>query len=302
VSQGDEVSVHYDPMIAKLVVWSQDRSSALRKLRSCLSEYNIVGLNTNVDFLMQLSAHEKFVEGDVHTDFIDQHYNELFPNNSVSDQLVTQAVLASLLNEIQACSNRQKSCSDQFNPFAAYPMMRLNQSFQRNLKIKCKDSTFDVQLTCSDGGKYKIKIGDGTELDVTAKLSVTDNVNHIELTADGQISKSRVVFMDEDIFIFTKDGSCCFSMEKPAFLTSQSGATSGAGGAVAPMPGIIEKILVQDGEEVVKGQPLLVMIAMKMEYVIRAPEAGIVKKVSYRVGDSVAKNAALVQFELAVEN
>ena len=91
-------------------------------------------------------------------------------------------------------------------------------------------------------------------------------------------------------------------MEKPAFLTSQSGATSGAGGAVAPMPGIIEKILVQDGEEVVKGQPLLVMIAMKMEYVIRAPEAGIVKKVSYRVGDSVAKNAALVQFELAVEN
>lgn len=91
-------------------------------------------------------------------------------------------------------------------------------------------------------------------------------------------------------------------MEKPTFLTSQSGSSLSDGGAVAPMPGIIEKILVQDGEQVVKGQPLLVMIAMKMEYVIRAPEAGVVKKVFYKVGDNVAKNAALVKFELADEN
>ena len=91
-------------------------------------------------------------------------------------------------------------------------------------------------------------------------------------------------------------------MEKPAFLSSQSGSSSADGGAVAPMPGIIEKILVQDGEQVEKGQPLLVMIAMKMEYVIRAPEAGTVKKVFYKVGDNVAKNAALVKFVSAEEN
>lgn len=62
------------------------------------------------------------------------------------------------------------------------------------------------------------------------------------------------------------------------------------------MPGIIEKILVRDGEQVQIGQPLLVMIAMKMEYVIRAPKAGVIEKVNYKVGDSVAKNAALVRF------
>jgi len=301
VSQGDEVSVHYDPMIAKLVVWSQDRSSALRKLRSCLSEYNIVGLNTNVDFLMQLAAHEKFVEGDVHTDFIEQHYDELFPKRAISDQLVSQAVLASVLNEIQTSAALQKSSHDPHNPFALYPMARLNHPLQRNLKVKAQDSTFDVQLSC-DGGNYKIKVGDGMELNVSAKLSATDNVCHIELDAHGQISKSRVVFMDNDVYIFTKDGSCCFSMEKPAFLSSQSGSSSADGGAVAPMPGIIEKILVQDGEQVEKGQPLLVMIAMKMEYVIRAPEAGTVKKVFYKVGDNVAKNAALVKFVSAEEN
>ena len=63
VRQGDEVSVHYDPMIAKLVVWGKDRNSALLKLRSCLAEYNIDGLSTNVDFLMDLSGHPEFVKG-----------------------------------------------------------------------------------------------------------------------------------------------------------------------------------------------------------------------------------------------
>lgn len=91
-------------------------------------------------------------------------------------------------------------------------------------------------------------------------------------------------------------------MEKPSFLSKQGLGSQGMGGAVAPMPGIIEKILVQDGEEVKEGQPLLVMIAMKMEYVIRAPESGIVEKVNYKVGDSVAKNAALVRFVSSSEN
>lgn len=85
-------------------------------------------------------------------------------------------------------------------------------------------------------------------------------------------------------------------MEKPAYLANQNQGSLSQGGAVAPMPGIIEKVLVQDGEQVQLGQPLLVMIAMKMEYVIRAPKAGLVEKVLYKVGDSVAKNAALVRF------
>ena len=92
-----------------------------------------------------------------------------------------------------------------------------------------------------------------------------------------------------------QDSSFCFSLEKPAFLTSHGHSQTGKGGAVAPMPGIIEKIFVEDGQSVKVGEPLLVMIAMKMEYVIRAPEAGIVEKVFFKVGDNVAKNAALVQ-------
>ncbi len=107
------------------------------------------------------------------------------------------------------------------------------------------------------------------------------------------------ICVDDDFHL--QEGSMTFTLEKPAFLTKQGQGSQGQGGAVAPMPGIIEKILVQDGEEVKAGQPLLVMIAMKMEYVIRAPTAGVIEKVLFKAGDNVAKNAALVRFVATAE-
>ena len=205
VTQGDDVSVHYDPMIAKLVVWSSDRSSALRKLRSCLSEYNIVGLNTNVDFLMQLSSHPQFVEGDVHTDFIAQHYNELFPVKPITDNLVGQAVLASMLNEIKLSSSRQGSSLDPYSPFGSYAMGRINHSYQKSVKVKCQDTTYDVRITCCEDGRYRLKIGQNAEeVDVSAKLFDSENVSYIELNANGEITKSRVVFVNGNVHLFTK--------------------------------------------------------------------------------------------------
>merc|ERR1711983_761222 len=99
VRQGDQVSVHYDPMIAKLVVWGPDRQSALDKLHSCLAEYNIDGLANNVNFLMDLAAHPEFVKGNVDTDFIPRHYDELFPKRELKDQQVCAATLAVVLTE-----------------------------------------------------------------------------------------------------------------------------------------------------------------------------------------------------------
>merc|ERR1712096_261777 len=96
VRQSDQVSVHYDPMIAKLVVWGPDRLSALMKLRSCLSEYNISGLSTNVNFLMDLASHPEFVAGNVDTEFIPRHYDTLFPTRVLSTSTLCEAVLATI--------------------------------------------------------------------------------------------------------------------------------------------------------------------------------------------------------------
>lgn len=198
------MSVHYDPMIAKLVVWSSDRSSALRKLRSCLSEYNIVGLNTNVDFLMQLSAHPKFVEGDVHTSFIDQHHDELFPGGKLSDVIVTQAVLASVLSELRSSQHQQAKTNDPFSPFSAYPMARLNHSYQRSVKLTNQSTVHEVAVTSTENGKFLVKVGGSDELQVSARLFKEDDTDFIEVIANGDILKSRVVILDGNVHLFTK--------------------------------------------------------------------------------------------------
>merc|ERR1719278_2082026 len=99
VRQADQVSVHYDPMIAKLVVRGPDRLSALMKLRSCLAEYNISGLSTNVNFLMDLASHPEFVAGNVDTEFIPRHYDTLFPTKETSNELICAATMAVILSE-----------------------------------------------------------------------------------------------------------------------------------------------------------------------------------------------------------
>ena len=109
-------------MIAKLVVWGEDRDSALRKLRACLSEYNIQvmlyiivilmfiinyiqGLSTNVNFLMDLSSHPEFVAGNVDTEFIPRHYDSLFPEKKISDISLCQAVVAGVLSDNKSPQN-----------------------------------------------------------------------------------------------------------------------------------------------------------------------------------------------------
>nr|CAG4638303.1 EOG090X02EP [Cyclestheria hislopi] len=296
VCQGDEVSVHYDPMIAKLVVWSSDRCSALRKLRSCLSQYNIVGLNTNVDFLIRLSSHKKFIEGDVHTDFIPQHQTELFPKTILQEHILAQAVMASIFNEMKTIHENQKTGLDPHSPFTAYSNARFNDLKQRNIKLSHQNISYNVHVTYCSDGEYRLKIDGNSIMNISGRLNHEDNVTEIYVNLNNNMYKSRVVFHRNDIYIFTQDGSYCFSSEIPSFLSRLGSSHLNKDDAVAPMPGIIEKILVKNGQRVNLGDPLIIMIAMKMEYVIRAPQSGIIEKVFYNVGDNVAKNAPLIHF------
>ena len=99
VREKDQVSVHYDPMIAKLIVWGEDRKEALAILRSKLNDYNIAGLSTNIEFIKDLCSHLNFLQGQVHTGFIEEHCRELFRELHVPSEVVAQAALASILYE-----------------------------------------------------------------------------------------------------------------------------------------------------------------------------------------------------------
>lgn len=295
VRQADQVSVHYDPMIAKLVVWGADRPSALRKLRDCLSQYNISGLSTNVNFLMDLASHPEFVAGNVDTEFIPRHFDTLFPVRSLAPSTLCQAVLATLLSETDKVKS-QPSTKDTGSPFSSLTGARFNHHLYRTVSLSQGDTPHQVGVSFQGQGHFLFNVGAQT-YKVTGKLVHNKELNFTELVCDidGVVSKQRVNWDLDSLTLFTKGGSWEFSRPVPKFKL-EGGSGGGLGDAVAPMPGVIEKVFVEEGAEVCQGDPLVVMIAMKMEYVIKAPADGTVAKVNSKVGDFVEKNKVLVAF------
>ena len=123
-------------------------------------------------------------------------------------------------------------------------------------------------------------------------------MTELECDIDGAISKRRVVYRKDGsgtIRLFGENGSLTFSRKLPKFLTQKSGLSGSGDSAVAPMPGVVEKVSVKVGDYIEAGDPLVVMIAMKMEYVIKSPKSGKVEKVYHNIGDFVAKDTLLVK-------
>ncbi|TRY59983.1 hypothetical protein DNTS_010970 [Danionella cerebrum] len=296
VRQGDEVSAHYDPMIAKLVVWGEDRSAALKKLRYCLRQYNIVGLNTNIDFLLSLSGHAEFEAGNVHTSFIAQHHSELFPEaKRPSDEELCQAALALILREKHDTQQFRNSSSDVFSPFASSNGRRLNVLQSRSMTLQLGDNKVEISITYNPDGSYSMQTRDGL-FHVSGELQHEGDVTFLCCSVSGVLSRPKIVLLDNTVHIFSMEGSAQVEVPVPKFLAGVSGSGT-QGGAVAPMTGTIEKVLVKTGDVVQKGDPLMVMIAMKMEHTIRAPKAGVIKKVFFREGTQASRHAALVEME-----
>ncbi|XP_026291108.1 methylcrotonoyl-CoA carboxylase subunit alpha, mitochondrial [Frankliniella occidentalis] len=294
VLQGDEVSVHYDPMIAKLVVWGNNRSEALRKLYSRLCDYNIVGLETNVNFLMNLCQHKEFQKGNVHTGFIPEHNDELFPEQNYSSSLLAQAAFASILCQQNRDVLNAVHGNDPFNNFSGF---RLNHKLIRKFKLVGGGQEHVAEVKYNSPEDFKISINGGEELVVSGSLIKHNGNLQLACCVNGHMSKSSIAVHKEDIFLFTEEGKFQFSVPTPKFvneLLKLSGVSEGS--AVSPMPGVVDKVFVKVGDTVSAGDPLLVIIAMKMEYVIKAPKAGEISKVFYNAGENVRKNASLIQF------
>ncbi|KAK5869551.1 hypothetical protein PBY51_024258 [Eleginops maclovinus] len=280
VREGDEVSAHYDPMIAKLVVWGEDRSAALKKLRYCLRQYNIVGLNTNIDFLLSLSGHPEFEAGNVTTSFIPQYYADLFPTPRVpSGETICQAALGLVLQE--------KKHTQEFAQTSTDPFLRSAPALG--------DKKVEMVVGYNKDGSYTMQIGEKV-YHVTGELELEGGASFLHCSVDGVKSRPKLVILDNTVHLFSMEGSAQVSVPVPKHLAAVSG--SGAqGGAVAPMTGTIEKVMVKAGDMVAVGDPLMVMIAMKMEHTIRAPKSGVIKRVFFSEGSQANRHAPLIELE-----
>ncbi|KAK3595753.1 hypothetical protein CHS0354_025382 [Potamilus streckersoni] len=293
--QRDEVSVHYDPMIAKLIVWAEDRQAALRRCRAALMDYQVLGLNTNIQFLTDLAHHPKFIEGDVHTNFIPQHSKELFPVRILPTSALCQAAVAMVLQKQEVAKTSQLKYLDPFSPFSLCTAVQMNNNPVRFITLKDGDKDVKIEVVTHSDNSYKVRIN-GQEYSVTASLE--SEAGRIKITSiiDGVKSSAWVIQQGLSLHFFTVDGRYDLSLPVPKYVFA-SGAVSSLNDAVAPMPGVIEKVSVSPGTKVQKGDALVIMIAMKMEYVIRAPKDGVVEKIFYKPGDTVAKGVPLVHFK-----
>ncbi|MBL8911407.1 MAG: acetyl/propionyl/methylcrotonyl-CoA carboxylase subunit alpha [Archangium sp.] len=272
VRPGDEITPFYDPMIAKLIVWGEDRAAALARMSDALGSTQIVGLATNVAFLRRLVQSQAFSSADLDTGLIAKNHDALFPAEATPSNAVLALGVAAVLAD-----EARLSAAD---PWSYREGWRLNQAYVRTLKLAGQD----VQITYGRDahhvfGQTLTWRRDGADFDLMLGA----------LPVRGTVVRER-----ETLHVF--HGGVRAELELFDAIAHAGVDDSHAGKLVAPMPGKIVALLAAKGGAVKKGAPLLVMEAMKMEHTITAPSDGTVSEFLFAPGDQVAEGAELLKF------
>ncbi len=297
VRAGDEISRFYDPMIAKLVVWGDDRESALRRLSRALSSYRVVGVTTNIPFLQRVVAHPAFANAHLDTGLIARYQEELLtPAGAPSPQLLAIAAIAEFLRMVGDAARQAHVSQDRWSPWHAVDPWWLNsESHAISFIYSSQAARHEVRLRMTAGS---IRVGiAGAEgapgENLTARASRRGD--EIAITLDGVERSARVVPRGRERYVYLDGHLQKLSLVDP--LAHIAEEVSAGGHLTAPMSGTIVAVLVKAGDTVAKGAPLLVLEAMKMEHTIAAPSAGIVSAVHYRLGDQVSEGTALIDVD-----
>jgi 3-methylcrotonyl-CoA carboxylase alpha subunit len=293
VAGGDEISPHYDPMIAKLIVWDRDRPAALARMRAALEAFQVVGLTTNVGFLGRLVASKAFASADLDTGLIERSRDELFPPPApASDETLALATLAELLRHDREAREHAAASGDPWSPWGECDGWRLNQDNHHILVFR--EGEQQVAVTAHyRKGTYEVELPGGRRM-----LSGEETGAHgLRAWIDGEVVEGTVVRSGATIDVFHGAERHSLELHDP-WLAEVEGDAHG-GGLAAPMPGKVIAVLVATGAAVERGAPLLIMEAMKMEHTITAPGAGTVKEILYAVGEQVAEGAELIRFDAA---
>ncbi|WAC64314.1 acetyl/propionyl/methylcrotonyl-CoA carboxylase subunit alpha [Pseudoxanthomonas sp. SL93] len=291
VVEGDTVTIFYDPMIAKLIVWDEDRPRALARLRDALAACDIAGPKSNIGFLEQLARHPAIVDGTIDTGYLDRHLDEFMPSDQVDASLLVAAAAAALLQQETDARQQAAMSPDPTSPWAIADGWRLGHAGQRPLAFQHRGDTVAVQAQGS-AGHYTLEL-DGTRHDVRG-ARLTGDV--LSLRINEQARQFRVQHHGSRVVLH--DGERRLTVEKvPVYRRTHGSEGSGDGRIVAPMPGRVVLVKARPGDGVTAGQELLVMEAMKMELAVRAPRDGVVADVRASAGDFVEADAILVTLE-----
>ena len=283
VAQGDEITPYYDSMIAKLIVWDDNREQALARLRGALAKYRIVGVTSNIDFLQRLASAPAFVNADLDTALIERERAWLFPPTVAPPR---DAWLAAVIGTL-----RQATPGVDRSPWAASDGWRLGARSMREVRLRAGDETKTVGVQYREGG-WTLRLDDQM---VEASAQGTANGNaELDLTLDGRRCGATIVMQGERLHVFMNGRHDVLTLIDP--LAYKAAAATGPEGMRAPMPGRVTALVAAPGTEVAKGSPLLVLEAMKIEHTIVAPSQGAVRAFKVAAGEQVGEGTELVDF------
>ncbi|MFC6166518.1 acetyl-CoA carboxylase biotin carboxylase subunit [Acinetobacter terrestris] len=289
IVQGDEISSYYDPMIAKLIVWGENREAALLQMHHALGQFHVDGLGNNIAFLDRIIRCDSFKNAELDTNLIQREDKFLFKN---IQSLQPELVVATALTELLLRFSKNKPAS---NPvWQSETLWRVNISPSYAIKLKLDETLVQVNLSAEKQGfvaEYQ-----GEKFHISGQL-LNSNTAHFKI--NGKQDKIAFSQNAHGLTIFKNGQSHKFAYLNQKF--SSEDAQSTEGNLKAPMPGVITQVLVAANDQVKKDDVLMTLEAMKMEYSIRAPHDGIIAASYFQAGDQVKAGDELVEFQARVE-
>ena len=289
IYEGGEVSMFYDAMIAKLCTHSESRAKTIDLMKNSLGEYIIRGVSHNISFLQAVLNNEKFIEGNISTNFIEEEYKEGFSGAELNDELSSVVLCASIFAFINTIKRMAHVSGQQRG---------MSRAIGTRWVAKLDDTNYPVTVRSHEGG-YKITFENrkfyitsnweaGRRLfwckinDKDYNLQIEKEKDYYNITFMGSKVKTRLLSpRTAELYKF---------MKKPTHDFKQNNL-------VASITGLIKEIKVKEGESINKAQSLVILEAMKMENTLISPIEGTVKKINYKEGDTVLSGDTLIEIE-----
>ena len=280
---GAVVSPFYDSMQAKIIAWGEDRETARARLLKALAQTTFLGVVSNKDYLSAILAHEAFASGDFSTGFIGQHFpQEQLSKSTPTSRHVALAAVALYLDDAQKLA-REHDLPEEFIGWHS------SHETAATYRIKWRDQEMDLKIMVHDGHQFSVESTDGKLLiDVVRVL-----VDEFHYVVDGVQGKAMIAHEGDSVWLTAEGATHAYS---DISLAPVAAVAAGADGRIlANSDGKIVAVNVKTGERVERGTTLVVLEAMKMEFQLTTPVAGIVDSVSVAAGDQVKGRQLLVQ-------
>ncbi|MGB7320726.1 MAG: biotin/lipoyl-containing protein, partial [Albidovulum sp.] len=290
VYEGGEISMYYDPMIAKLCTWAPTRGAAIEEMRVALDAFEVEGIGHNLPFCSAVMDHPRFVSGDITTAFIEEEYPDGFEGAVLPDTLMRKvAASAAAMNRVAEIRRTRITGT----------LGNHERRVGEDWVVTAQDTDYRVTIAADREGAT-VRFADGTAHRVTSDWTPGDPLARLDV--DGEAVVLKIGKIPSGFRIRTRGADLKVQVRSPrqaelAKLMPVKLPPDTSKYLLCPMPGLIVNIAVDEGEEVQEGQALATVEAMKMENILRAERKGRVKSITAAAGASLMVDDVIMEFE-----